>query len=324
MKKVLNTIKTILVSILVVISVCMMIFTIVSVTTFDRTDRDIFGYSAYIVLTDSMSLSPMNADDEIHFDAGDLIITKYVDPATLQEGDVITFISQNAESFGEVLTHRIRTITTTPEGEPGFITYGTNTGADDATVVTYPYVLGKYHTQLNSMGTFFQFLKTPKGYIVCIFVPAMFLIIYQAFNCVRLFRKYKKEQAELLEQERAQLHAERLQNAQMMQELQAMKQQLAQPSQAPPIVMQQPQQPRYAAPAAPQYTGQPQYTAPAAPQYYAAAPQDEPINITLTYETPEQVELERLRRELAEANAKLQQQSHSPSPGGRGTTEGGG
>ena len=296
MKKVLNIVKTILVSLLMAVSAFMLIFTVISVTTFDRTDRDIFGYSAYIVLTDSMSLSPMNASDEIHFDAGDLIITKAVDPATLQEGDVITFISQNAESFGEVVTHRIRTITTTPEGEPGFITYGTNTGAEDATVVTYPYVLGKYHSQLNSVGTFFQFLKTPKGYVVCIFLPALILIIYQAFNCVRLFRKYKGEQTQLLEEERSRLQAERLQNAQMMQELQAMKQQLVQPSQAPPIVMQgAPQQVRYAP----------------VPQYYAPRPQEESINIKLTYENEEQSELERLRRELAEAQAKLQAQENA-------------
>ncbi len=301
MKKVLNILKTVLVSILVVFSAFMLCFTIISVTFFDKTDRDLFGYSAYIVLTDSMSASPMNASDEIHFDAGDLIVTKKVDPATLQEGDIITFISQNAESFGEVVTHRIRSVTTTPEGEPGFITYGTNTGAEDATVVTYPYVLGKYHSQLNSVGTFFQFLKTPKGYVVCIFVPAMFLIIYQAFNCVRLFRKYKLEQTKLLQDEREQLKNERLQNAQMLQELQQMKQQMVAPAQAPPIVMQgtpqqMPVQPRYAAPA---------------PQYYAAQPQDAPINIKLTYENDEQNEVERLRRELAEAQAKLQAQENA-------------
>lgn len=301
MKKVFNVLKTVLVSILVIFSAFMLCFTIVSVTFFDKTDRDLFGYSAYIVLTDSMSASPMNASDEIHFDAGDLIITKAVDPATLQEGDIITFISQNAESFGEVVTHRIRSVTTTPEGEPGFITYGTNTGAEDATVVTYPYVLGKYHSQLNSVGTFFQFLKTPKGYVVCIFVPAMFLIIYQAFNCVRLFRKYKLEQTKLLQDEREQLKNERLQNAQMLQELQQMKQQMVAPAQAPPIVMQgtpqqMPVQPRYAAPA---------------PQYYAAQPQDAPINIKLTYENDEQNEVERLRRELAEAQAKLQAQENA-------------
>lgn len=300
MKKVLNTVKTVLVSVLAVIAVCMLVFTIVSVTTFDRTDRDIFGYSAYIVLTDSMSLSPMNANDEIHFDAGDLIITKYVDPGTLQEGDIITFISQNAESFGEVVTHRIRSVTTTPEGEPGFITYGTNTGAEDATVVTYPYVLGKYRTQLNNVGTFFQFLKTPKGYIVCIFVPAMFLIICQAINCVRLFRKYKLEQTQLLEEERTRLQQERLQNARMMQELQQMKQQLMTPSQAPPM-QAAPQQ----APAAPQY---------AAPQYYAPAPQNEPLRIRIPCGDEREDELERLRRELAEANAKLRAQESGSEP----------
>ena len=56
----------------------MMVFTIVSVTTFDRNDRALFGYKMYIVRSDSMSATD--------FKAGDLILVRSVDPATLQEG----------------------------------------------------------------------------------------------------------------------------------------------------------------------------------------------------------------------------------------------
>lgn len=75
MKKAFSIIKSIFVWLMVVLAVGMMIFTIVSVNSFDRTDRDIFGYKAFIVLSDSMS--------KTDFDAGDLVLTKEVDPATL-------------------------------------------------------------------------------------------------------------------------------------------------------------------------------------------------------------------------------------------------
>ena len=227
MKKAINIIKTTLVWLVVVLAVFMMIFTVVSVTTFNRNDRNLFGYRAYIVLSDSMSKSELNKDLETHFDAGDLIIVKEVDDcATLQEGDIITYISQNEGSYGEIITHMIRTRTKDAQGNDGFITYGTNTGTDDATVVTYPYIMGKYQFHLPGVGTYFNFLKTPQGYIICIFVPFMLLIIYQGINCIRLFRRYRQEQTEEMEAEKAKLEAERAENMKMLEELQALKAQL--------------------------------------------------------------------------------------------------
>lgn len=218
MKKTLSIVKTTLVWLVVALAVFMMIFTVLSVTTFNRNDRDLFGYKAYIVNTDSMA--------KTDFDAGDLIFVKETDPSTLKEGDIVTYISQNSESFGEVITHKIRKLTTDTQGNPGFVTYGTTTGKDDATIVTYPYVLGKYTSSLSGVGTFFNFLKTPQGYLVCIFIPFMLLIIYQGVKCIVLFRRYKKEQTEEMEAEKAQLQAERDENAKILAELQALKSQL--------------------------------------------------------------------------------------------------
>ena len=226
MKKALKVIQTTLVWLIVAVSVFMMVFTIISVTTFNRNDRNLFGYRAYIVNTDSMSATD--------FGAGALIFVKEVDCSTLREGDIITFVSQNSESFGETLTHKIRKLTRDANGDPGFITYGTTTDTDDATVVTYPYVLGKYQSHLPHVGTFFNFLKTPQGYIVCIFVPFMLLILYQGINCVKLFRRYKSEQLEEMNEEKARLEQERAENARMLEELMALKAQLEQQN-TPPV-----------------------------------------------------------------------------------------
>lgn len=219
MKKAFSIVKTTLVWLLVALAVFMMIFTVISVTTFNRNDRSIFGYKAYIVNSDSMAKD--------YFNAGDLIFVKEVDPSTLQEGDVIAYLSQNTESFGETVTHRIRRLTTDAEGNPGFITYGTTTDTDDETVVTYPYVLGKYQVHIPKLGSFFNFLKTTPGYFVCIFVPFMLLIIYQGVKFFRLFRRYKKEQMEELEQERMRIEEERKQSAEMLLKLQQLQAQLA-------------------------------------------------------------------------------------------------
>ena len=217
-KSVLKTLKSILVWVIVILAVFMMIFTVISVTTFNRNDRDLFGYKAYIVNTDSMAATD--------FYAGDLILVKEVDPNTLQVGDIITFISQNEDSFGEVVTHKIRAKTTDEHGNPAFVTYGTTTGVDDKTVVTYLYVLGKYEFHIPKLGTFFNFLKTPQGYIICIFVPFMLLILRQGISSVKMFRRYKGEQMEAMQAEKDRIEAERAENAKMMAELMALKAQL--------------------------------------------------------------------------------------------------
>lgn len=219
MKKTLNAVRTVVTWILVVAAVAMMVFTIVSVTTLDRTDRKLFGCRAFIVLSDSMSATD--------FSAGDVIFTREVDPAELRPGDIISYLSQNPENFGEVVTHKIRSLTTTDTGDPAFITYGTTTDTDDALPVTYALILGRYTFRLPRVGAFFQFLKTTPGYVCCILIPFLLLIALQGLNCVCLFKRYRGEQMAQLEQERAQLEQERVQSQQMMAELLELKRQLA-------------------------------------------------------------------------------------------------
>ena len=231
MKKALETIKNIFVTAVAVLSVCVMVFTVISVNTLDRNDRNLFGYKFFIVLSDSMSATD--------FSAGDVVIVKEVDPSTLQPGDIIAFESTNVENFGEVVTHKIRSLTRDANGEPGFITYGTTTDTDDEEVVTYLYVLGKYQTRLPGVGRFFQFLKSVPGYFICIFLPFMLLILYQGVNTIMLFRQYKKEQLEAIEEEKAaqqaaleaerkELEKQREEQQRMMEELMEMRKQLEQ------------------------------------------------------------------------------------------------
>lgn len=229
-KKTLSIVRNVFVWVVMVIAVLMMIFTVVSVSTFNRADRDIFGFKAFIVLSDSMSATDFNA--------GDLIFVKEVDPASLTAGDIIAYQSTNTDNFGEVVTHKIRRLTTDALGNPGFVTYGTTTNTDDENIVTYEYVIGKYKTKLPVVGKFFRYLKTTPGYFICIFLPFLILILMQGFNSIKLFKRYKREQlAEMqserekqkqeLEAERQRLNEERAESQRMMAELIKLREELA-------------------------------------------------------------------------------------------------
>lgn len=220
MNKTWKVIKNVIVGLIVAFSLGIMAFTIISVTTFNRADRSLFGYSAFIVLSDSMKATD--------FDAGDLVLVKKTDPSTLKKGDIISFQSPDESNYGEIVTHKIRKVTKDKDGNPGFVTYGTTTNSNDRGIVTYNLVIGKYQGHIPKVGTFFQFLKTVPGYFICIFTPFFLLILMQARNSIQLFRKYKREQLEEIQTEKKALEAERIKSQRMMEQLAQMQQKMQQ------------------------------------------------------------------------------------------------
>lgn len=216
MKKALDIAVRIITTVILIFSVCVMIFTVISVNTVGK-DADFLGYKPYIVLSDSMKDT---------FAVGDLSVSKTVeDPGTLEPGDIITFTSIDPSNYGSVVTHKIREITEY-EGEPAFVTYGTTTGVDDSYPVPFDNVIGEYKFRLPKMGYFFEFLTTPAGYVTVILIPFLVLIALQGAKFFRLVRQYRAEQQAELDTQRAQAAAELEEARRMKEELERLKAQL--------------------------------------------------------------------------------------------------
>ncbi len=193
MKKTLNVIKIIITWLLVIMAVAMLVLTVFSVSVLGKNNRYFLGYKAFIVRSDSMKT--VNGDEEKgYFESGDLIFVKYVNPAMLEDGDIISYVSTNAYNYGEIVTHKIKSRTVNEKGEVGFKTYGTSTGAIDDEVVTYAYVLGKYESHIDGAGNFFAFFKTPMGYLLCVFIPLMVLLVLFIIDGIFAYKQHKKVQ----------------------------------------------------------------------------------------------------------------------------------
>ena len=201
MKKVCNIIWNVFVAVLAIIAVCVMIYTILTVAFVNAGERTVFGYKMLIVVSDSMSATD--------FSAGDVIFVKEVNPQELKSGDIIAFTSRAAGNYGETVAHKIRSLTTDREGDPGFITYGTTTGVDDSEIVTYGDVLGQYRMKVPSIGKFFAFLKTVPGYLLFVLIPFSILIIAQSISCVKTYKEYRQGEMISIQEERNKLQAER-------------------------------------------------------------------------------------------------------------------
>ncbi len=218
-----NIIGTVLAVLIVLGTACMVAFTLFSLRNTDQSERNLFGYKAFIVRSDSMSATD--------FSSGDLVIVKEINPLFLTEGDIIAFISRNPENYGETFTHKIRRIVQDEEsGETQFITYGTTTDVDDLVPVSFEDVMGRYVLAVPKMGVFFSFLKTVPGYLCCIFLPFALLMALQLFQSLRLSRRLAREeeaerqavrQRELaeIEQKRQALEAESEKNRRLLEEL---------------------------------------------------------------------------------------------------------
>ena len=223
LQKILNIAVKVAVALLIAFAIFIMIFTIVTVTTVDQNERSIFGHRFYIVLTDSMSESEENAHMDVHFNAGDIIITKNVkNPYALKEGEIISFISENTDTYGKTITHMIESVVYDDRGEISYKTMGTNTMEVDEAQVLPEFVLGTYAGKIPYLGTFFNYTKTVPGYILCILIPFVLLILYNVVNFARLFKRYKDEQKAVLAQEREEVEAQRRRNEELLAQLQAM------------------------------------------------------------------------------------------------------
>lgn len=218
-KKVLHITETVFSWLIVVLAVCMMAFTLISVGVINRTDRTFLGYKMFICKSDSMAATD--------FQVGDIVLTKPVDPTTLKEGDIITFISQDSDRFGMVVTHKIREKAVDGTGAPGFVTYGTTTGATDESIATYDYIIGQYQGRIPALGNFMMFLKTGPGFMLLILIPFLFVLLSHSMNVIREFLRWKREQMNEIEEKQQIIQS-------MAEELRELKERYEESEQNPP------------------------------------------------------------------------------------------
>ena len=124
------------------------------------------GLTPYVVLSGSM---------EPTYHTGSLIYDKKVDPFTLKEGDVITFMV----SEDTLATHRIVGVVP-DEDEPGtirFRTKGDANDSEDGTLVHYKNVVGTPVFTIPYLGYFSNWITHAPGKYIAITAAVVFLIL---------------------------------------------------------------------------------------------------------------------------------------------------
>lgn len=149
MKKVWNIISTTLVVLMVLCAVFLM-------------GSRLIGFQCYNIISPSM---------EPKYMVGDLIYVKKVDPSTIKEGDVITFIVNEDLVVG---THRV--VRVDAENQR-FYTKGDANDVEDGEPVHFNNVIGVPQFSIPMLGYVSDFVQNPPGMYITIGVGVLLILI---------------------------------------------------------------------------------------------------------------------------------------------------
>lgn len=122
----------------------------------------------------------------------DVVVNQRIDdPAKLQEGDIITFISQSKINYGETITHRIIKVTY-EDGKYYYTTKGDYNLVPDESPVEYNNVIGKVILKIPQLGQAQFFLLKQGSKLFLILIPAFGVLIYDLLKMLNLFGTKKK------------------------------------------------------------------------------------------------------------------------------------
>ena len=130
----------------------------------------------------------------------DAIIIGRVDPSDLEQGDIISYLATDSYYSGKVITHRIIGIEEASDGTLLFRTKGDNNNVADGTLVDEDNVYGKVLFRIPMLGYIRQFLSTYFGWILCIALPLLYLIMTEVIRVRKLLNQKKLQNLKVSEQ----------------------------------------------------------------------------------------------------------------------------
>lgn len=147
----------------------------------------ICGITPLVVQSGSMS-----GTQEGHIELGDLIFSEKVEPDSLKEGDVISYMQNSV-----VITHRIVQKKSNFSGKTVFITKGDLNNEVDKSEVTYDKIIGKYKLRIPKVGDVSMFLQSPLGMGLFIGIPLCAIVLYDIIRNIINRKKASKKGSEI-------------------------------------------------------------------------------------------------------------------------------
>lgn len=184
-KKIFHVLSSVLLySLLVIMIVVSIMFAAYGIDQYIGTSKGeerspLFG--AYVIISPSMVPN---------INVYDAVVTMRVSPDKIKLHDVITFLSNEINTNGTPITHRVVGIVNTEDGKKVFRTKGDNNESEDRALIKEQEILGKVMLRIPMIGYVKTFLTSKIGWLVVIVVPCLFII---GSDIMKLFGLIKKK-----------------------------------------------------------------------------------------------------------------------------------
>lgn len=171
-------------SVIIIASAVIILLTVVLTKSGEA--PNVFGYSAFRVLTGSM---------EPAIETDSLILVRRIAPSEVKKDDIISFYSKDPSHGGAVNTHRV--ISVEQDGELWYYTTkGDANQIADKYIVTSNELIGKVIFTSHPLGIFVRLLANPLVFIPVILIPLFVILLSNLIRTVRLAQKMAKEEEE--------------------------------------------------------------------------------------------------------------------------------
>lgn len=191
MRDIVNRIMKIISSaifVVLVLLIILIVFYIVRVNFLASNDKlGEVKINFYTILTQSMYPT---------IKAGDVVITYKEDNNKYNDGDVITFVSE--QNGGITITHRVEEVYNVNDSY-SYKTKGDNNNAPDNEITSGDNVLGKVVVKVPKVGYIQQFLVSKTGWIVAVVLPCLGIVIY---DILKLFKHTARKGSQLIKRDK--------------------------------------------------------------------------------------------------------------------------
>ena len=161
------------IKVIVWIFVLLVIFVILVQRIFDNR-VSIGSYRMFTVVTGSM---------EPVYNVGDVVISKEVEPSTINKGDDAVYLGEKNDFKDKIVTHRVIKIEN-KDGEYYFTTKGVANDYSDP-VISSDQIYGKVVYKPVVLSFLSGILNTKLGFYLLIFVPVAFLIFLEILDYIK-------------------------------------------------------------------------------------------------------------------------------------------
>lgn len=134
-------------------------------------------------------------ESEVSCGIGSNIVVERVDASEVENGDIISFFSQDPAHGGAMNTHRVVSIEQNGDNW-SFVTKGDANQLEDKYVTSSEDLIGKVVFVSHGMGIIVHLLSNPLIFIPVIVLPMFVMLIYNLSRTIRLTRNIVKEEEE--------------------------------------------------------------------------------------------------------------------------------